>query len=97
MIARDGERVEEDFWARGGFDLRYVVSFAGLRGEIREREGGGECATDGGEVRAEGLGHCGRSSVVSEWAGCQAVVFGGSVTASGLVVAMWVFKCIEAL
>ncbi len=40
-FARDGEGGEEHFERGRGFDLGYVVSFDGLRGEIVEGEGGG--------------------------------------------------------
>ena len=40
LIARDEQRVEEDFWGAGSFDFGDVVSFGRLRGKVGEREGG---------------------------------------------------------
>jgi hypothetical protein len=55
LVARDGEGVEDDFRRRCGLDLRYIVSFRGLRGEVGERDGGREGGAHALQVRAEGL------------------------------------------
>ena len=34
FVARDGERVQEDFWGTGSFNLGDIVPFRGLRCEI---------------------------------------------------------------
>lgn len=42
LISRHGEGVEEDFWAAGSLDLRYIVPFGGLGCKVGEGEGGRE-------------------------------------------------------
>lgn len=39
LVARNGQGVQQKFGGAGSLDFRYVMSFRGLRGEIRNREG----------------------------------------------------------
>lgn len=41
LVSRYGEGVQQNFGGGLGFDFRDIVSFGGLRCEIREAEGGG--------------------------------------------------------
>lgn len=42
FIARNGEGVQEEFRGTGGLDLGDIVSFGGLRSEVRDRKSGGK-------------------------------------------------------
>lgn len=42
LVPGDGQGVEEDFGAAGGFDFRHVVSFGRLRCEVGEGKGSGQ-------------------------------------------------------
>lgn len=56
LVPRHRQRVQQHFVRASGFDLRYVVPFRRLRGEVGEGEGGGEGGAHALEVGAEGLG-----------------------------------------
>jgi hypothetical protein len=56
LVAGYGERVEDDFGGAGGFNLRDIVSLGSLRGEIRQRERGGQRGAHALQVGSEGLG-----------------------------------------
>lgn len=55
LVACDGKRCQQDFWARPGLDLGHIVTFGSLRCEVGQAEGGGQTAADSLEVRSEGL------------------------------------------
>jgi hypothetical protein len=66
LVARYGQRVQDDFGGARGFDLRHVVPLRGLGGEVGQREGGREGGPDALQVRAQGLGLSGVSTVAGE-------------------------------
>lgn len=53
FVAGDGERIEQDFWRAGSLDFRHIVSFRGLRSEVREGESSGKRGSDALKVRAQ--------------------------------------------
>lgn len=55
LVSRDCQRVEQDFWRAGSFYFWHIVSFRGLRGKIREGEGGCEGRPNTLEVRTQRL------------------------------------------
>lgn len=73
LVARDGQRRQQDLGGGAGLDLGHVVALGGLGGEVGEAERRGQGAPDGLEVGPEGLGLFGGRGVLAWLCACVGV------------------------
>lgn len=60
FVARNDDRIEEEFLAAPHLDLGFIVSLDDLRREVDETHRGGQCVPHSGQIGLEGGGHFGR-------------------------------------
>lgn len=53
LVSRNRQGIEDELWGGLGLDLRYVMPFGGLGGEVRDCKCGGKGRPDTLKVRAQ--------------------------------------------